>query len=249
MIALRLVVFDMAGTTVDRSRHRQPRPVRRPRRRRPERPARGRERRDGPPQARGDPPAGRSVGPPRGPPRPGRGDPSRLRRADGRGYYDRYLGRRGPGHRRPLRPSSGDGVKVALDTGFDRGIARVIIDRLGWAGTPRCERDERRGRARPAPSRHDPASHGASSAWTTPRGGEGGRRAGRPGGRDQRRLRPGDRRDLGHAHPRPAPRVPSYPPGRFGRRAAPGASRTVPLRNLVPPARRRPGCDPNRHSS
>jgi phosphonatase-like hydrolase len=38
-----------------------------------------------------------------------------------------------PGIDALFRTLQGDGVKVALDTGFDRNIAQVIIDRLGWA--------------------------------------------------------------------------------------------------------------------
>ena len=64
-----------------------------------------------------------------------------------------------PGRRGFSRCSKGRAFKVALDTGFNRAIAQVILDRLGWSAKPsdRCHHLQRRGQARTAPSGYDPS--------------------------------------------------------------------------------------------
>ena len=46
------------------------------------------------------------------------------------------------------------GIKVALDTGFNRAITQVILDRLGWSDSPLidatiCSDEVARGRPHP----------------------------------------------------------------------------------------------------
>ena len=62
-----------------------------------------------------------------------------------------------PGATRVFEVLKKSGIRVALDTGFNRSIAQVILDRLGWSGSPsdRCHHLQRRGQPRASSSGYD----------------------------------------------------------------------------------------------
>ena len=41
-----------------------------------------------------------------------------------------------PGRSRPFGSLQQAGIKVALNTGFNRAITQTILDRLGWSASP-----------------------------------------------------------------------------------------------------------------
>ena len=58
------------------------------------------------------------------------------------------------GRRESLKPFKRSAIKIALDTGFNRAITQVILDRLGWSESPLidatiCSDEVRQGRPHP----------------------------------------------------------------------------------------------------
>ena len=148
-----------------------------------------------------------------------------------------------------------EGIRVAVNTGFDRAITDVILDRLGWVrdGSDRRIDRQRRGRERASAPGHDPRADAATRRHSGRPGRQGGRYSGRPGGREERRMwddRRGDERD---AFARGAGRVArtrissevsaTFPPRWASTRATAGDEpRSGDRRSAIPRTKSEPHC-------
>ena len=145
---------------------------------------------------------------------PGRRHSRRLRRHD-RSSFSRTTRRfmKSRVRRAFLKSLKKSAIRVALDTGFNRAIAQVILDRLGWSASAadRCDHLQRRGQPRAASSGYDSRPHGPLRDRRSAARGQGRRYAGRPPGRSKRGLRAGRRRHRRNAWTRRARAVSSLP--------------------------------------
>ena len=96
--------------------------------------------------------------------------------------------------------------------------------RLDGGGADRRDDRQRRGGAGPAPPGHDPRADAATGRRRGRAGREGGRYARRPRGRDECGLRPGHRRDEREPFPSGAGALAAHPPGRERPRTSAGCS-------------------------
>ena len=119
---------------------------------------------------------------------------------------------------RRLRGGRQGGPRYRFQPRYRRRRARAA--RLAQRPSGRRHRDQRRSRARATATRHDPARHAPVGRRRGAPRGQGRRYAGRPRRGDARRLRTSDRRHRGFAHSRPAPPLRPHPPRRQHQRSA-----------------------------
>ena len=111
------------------------------------------------------------------------------------------------------------GIKVALNTGFSRKICSsgAVAPELARPHGDRRRRGQRRSAARPASSRHDLSLDGPTGHQRSAPSGQSRRYKGRPGRRDQRWLWSSHRRDHRHIYARKSTGMPPHAHSGFGR--------------------------------